>query len=185
MFGQSGIGSREAAYVFVSYAHVDRQMIHPYVLRLRDHGLRIWWDDGLTPGAEWIQAIADAIAGCSAFLLLVTRGVADSEYCFREILFAQDQRIPTVVNYLEAVGLPNRLRFLLAPIHAIVDGTWEFDRIVDALHQASRIPRIRCRRELAETDALHYESTGRADEEPACSSVAPMNCGTRWIQEAV
>jgi len=161
MLAQSGIGSRDAAYVFVSYAHVDRQMVRPYVLKLKEHDFGLWWDDGLAPGTEWVGAVADAIVGCSAFLLLVTRGVADSEYCFREVLFAQDQRIPTVVNYLDAVRLPNRLRFLLSPIPAVVDGRCERDGIVEALHRALRRSRVRCPLRPNETDAVGYESIGQ------------------------
>jgi hypothetical protein len=161
MLTQAGVGLSESAYVFVSYAHVDRKIVRPYVLRLKEQDFRLWWDDGLGPGAEWVRAVADAIAGSSAFLLLVTRGVADSEYCFREILFAQDQRIPTVVNYLESVQLPNRLRFLLSPIPAVVDGHCERDGIVEALRRALMHSHVRCPRGPNETDALGYESTGQ------------------------
>ena len=142
MIGHSQIGSRERPYVFLSYAHVDRQIVHPHVLRLQQQGLEIWWDNLITPGGGWIPAIADAIVESSVFLLLVTRGVATSEYCFREILFAQDEQIPTVVSFLEEVRLPNRLRFLLSPIHAIVDGAGESNRLAETLRQALADARI-------------------------------------------
>ena len=127
------VSSRSAPYVFVSYAHADRKLAQPYVASLQEQGMPVWWDDRIAPGAEWVQAIADAIVDCSAFLLLVTRGVAESEFCFREIVFAQTERIRTVVSYLESVQLPNRLRFLLAPVHAVFDGAKECDRVAEAL----------------------------------------------------
>jgi TIR domain len=127
------VTSHDGPYAFVSYAHADRKVVQPYVAKLRAQGLPIWWDDRIAPGTEWVQAIADAIVDCSVFLLLVTRGIAESEFCFREIVFAQNERICTIVSYLDWLRLPNRLRFLLAPVHAVFDGADDCDRVAETL----------------------------------------------------
>src|SRR4030095_2098562 len=149
---QPQVASHVAPYVFVSYAHVDLQIVHPYVSSLERQGLKVWWDQGLTPGREWVQEIADAIFECSVFLLLVTRGVVDSEYCFRETFFAQNERIPTIVSFVQSVRLPHRLRFLLSSIHAVSDSAGECNRLADTLHRALTDSRTRRPREPLEFD---------------------------------
>jgi len=130
------IALRDAPYVFISYAHIDRQLVQPYVTRLEKHGLSLWWDETITPGFGWIEEIADAIVESSVFLLFVTRGVVESEYCFREVAFAQDEGIRTVVAFLESVRLPNRLRFVLSSIHTVSDATLDCKRLADTLGRA-------------------------------------------------
>jgi hypothetical protein len=134
---QSPIRWPDTAYVFVSYAHVDRPLVRPYLLGLQKLDLRLWWDDGLAPDSEWAGAVADAIAGCSAFLFLVTRSAANSEYCFREVRLAHNRRIPTVVNYLESARLPTRLSALLSRVPAVTDGPCG-DDVVVRLHRSLR-----------------------------------------------
>lgn len=140
---QSPIRWPDTSYVFVSYAHVDRALVQPYVLGLQKLGVRLWWDNGLAPDGEWAGAVADAIVGCSVFLVLVTRGVATSEYCFRELRIARDRRIPTVVNYLESVRLPARLSTLLSPLPAVTEGPWISDKVVETLNRSLRTSHTR------------------------------------------
>ncbi len=37
-------------YIFVSYAHVDGDIVYPIIERLHDAGFRIWFDEGI----EWV-----------------------------------------------------------------------------------------------------------------------------------
>ena len=43
--------------IFVSYAREDAPLVRQLVARLREHGLRVVWDDDLRAGQEYRQAL--------------------------------------------------------------------------------------------------------------------------------
>ena len=51
----------EEPYIFVCYAHEDSDVVYPELQRLHDSGVNIWYDEGIAPGHEWTQELADAI----------------------------------------------------------------------------------------------------------------------------
>ena len=48
----------DGPYVFVCYAHTDRAEIYPELIRLRDAGVNVWYDEGISPGSEWTEELA-------------------------------------------------------------------------------------------------------------------------------
>ena len=50
-------------YVFVCYSHENVEEIFWYLSQLSDRGIRVWFDEGISPGESWSQEIADAIVG--------------------------------------------------------------------------------------------------------------------------
>jgi hypothetical protein len=48
-------------YIFVSYAHKDAGEIYPQLAWLNDQGFNIWYDEGIEPGSEWSNELANAI----------------------------------------------------------------------------------------------------------------------------
>ena len=55
-------------YVFVCYAHTDAKIVYPEILWLRDQGINIWYDEGISPGAEFPERLGKAILGASMVL---------------------------------------------------------------------------------------------------------------------
>ena len=76
-------------YVFICYAHDDAELIYPELERLRDQGINIWYDEGVSPGAEWEEELAKRIERCAIFLYYVSQRSVESEHCRRELNFAQ------------------------------------------------------------------------------------------------
>ena len=93
MLAQSGISSRDAAYVFVSYAHVDRQMVRPYVLKLKEHDSGFGGTTASRPARSGLEP---------SLTRLLAAGIpssCDPRRCRFRVLFSrgsvrQDQRIP-------------------------------------------------------------------------------------------
>ena len=48
-------------YVFVSYAHKDKDIVFPEIKRFNDAGFHVWYDEGISPGNEWSDEIAEAL----------------------------------------------------------------------------------------------------------------------------
>src|SRR5437763_16077432 len=44
--------------VFLSYKRDDLKKLQPLVKALRAHGLTVWWDQDIPPGARWKQTIS-------------------------------------------------------------------------------------------------------------------------------
>lgn len=75
-------------YIFISYAHKDSDMVYPIIEKLNEEGYRVWYDDGITPGSEWPEFIADHLARCETFVFFASPNSVTSENCKREVNFA-------------------------------------------------------------------------------------------------
>ena len=64
----------EDPYVFVCYAHDDSRVVYPEVQWLHDQGINVWYDQGISPGAEVPDELGQAILGASLILFYVSPG---------------------------------------------------------------------------------------------------------------
>lgn len=60
-------------YLFISYSHLDCQVVYPLLNELFDHGVNYWYDDNLLVGDIWDEKALEimrhkACAGCIFFL---------------------------------------------------------------------------------------------------------------------
>ena len=56
----------------MSYAHADAPSVYPELVRLRNAGLNVWYDEGISPGATWRDEVARALSACRILLYFVT-----------------------------------------------------------------------------------------------------------------
>ncbi|MEU6799874.1 toll/interleukin-1 receptor domain-containing protein, partial [Streptomyces neyagawaensis] len=63
----------ESSYdVFASYRRQDGQAVQTIATRLRDQGLKVWFDRwSLTPGLPWQPAIETAVAQCRTIAVFI------------------------------------------------------------------------------------------------------------------
>jgi hypothetical protein len=107
-------------YVFVCYAHDDADVVYPELAWLRAQGVNVWYDEGIAPGAEWSQALADALDGCSAVLFYVSPRSVASEHCRREINFALSRKRPICAVHIQETELPGALELSLGHRQALL-----------------------------------------------------------------
>ncbi|HEY8267009.1 MAG TPA: TIR domain-containing protein [Steroidobacteraceae bacterium] len=107
-------------YVFVCYAHEDAVGVYPELQRLHDAGVRIWYDEGVSPGARWSDELARALSGAALVLFFCTPRSAKSKHCQDEVSFALDERRPLLVIQDGVVDLPPGLRLQLGPQQSIL-----------------------------------------------------------------
>lgn len=93
-------------YIFISYAHRDSEIMYPILATLSEKGYRIWYDEGIEPGAEWTDDIANHIAHSAVILSFISPRSMESENCIREIKYATDKKIPFLYVLLEPTAMP-------------------------------------------------------------------------------
>ena len=88
-------------YIFISYAHKDSKRVYPILEELNRRGYRVWYDDGIAPGSEWPENIAQHLSGCSLTLAFISPSSIASDNCRREVTFALSKRKPFLGILLE------------------------------------------------------------------------------------
>ena len=107
-------------YIFISYSHKDSEAVYPELKRLNQSGFKVWYDEGIAPGASWRDELAERLADCSVFVFFVTSSSVKSSNCAKEVNFALGKDRPILTIYLEQVSLPAGLEFSLSDVQAIV-----------------------------------------------------------------
>lgn len=107
-------------YVFVSYAHADRDRVLPVIASLQMAGFRVWFDEGILGGEDWADAIGRALKGCAAFVSFLSRVAAASSGCRDEVTMALNRGKRVIVVHLEDTDLPEGLELRLAKTQAIL-----------------------------------------------------------------
>ena len=97
-------------YVFISYARLDSERVFQEIKRFNDAGFHVWYDEGIAPGNEWSDAIAEALTNCSVFVVFLTPTSAPRENVLNEIDFALNEQKPFLAVYLDETTLTPGLR---------------------------------------------------------------------------
>ena len=131
-------------YVFVCYAHEDREIIYPEMEWLRQQGINLWYDEGISAGQNWRGAIGDSLLGASHVLFYISGQSLKSEHCNREINLAIDKGKDVIPVYLEEVELTSDLMVGLNRVHALhrdQDGSYQ-QHLLNALGQSISIAEL-------------------------------------------
>ena len=88
-------------YIFVSYAHRDRERVFDVLSELMDRGYRFWYDDGIVPGTEWPENIALHLDAAAMVIAFITPRVMESQNCRSEITFALSRDKSLLSVFLE------------------------------------------------------------------------------------
>lgn len=91
-------------YIFISYAHKDDNIVLPIIKELSSR-YNVWFDEGIDPGTEWDEKIAQHIEDCGFFIACMSKNYMASSNCKDELNFARDLDKNRLVVYLEEVEL--------------------------------------------------------------------------------
>ena len=98
------------AFIFVCYSHKNKEQVYPELVWLKDQGLNIWYDEGISPGEEWPEKIAWAIENADKILFYVSPDSTQSRICRDEIRLARTAGIPIVTVQLKHARLRGGIR---------------------------------------------------------------------------
>lgn len=107
-------------YCFVSYSHQDSETVFLELTRLHELGINIWYDEGIDPGNEWPEEIANALAECAIFIVFISPRAVDSKNVRNEINFAINRNKPFVAIHIEETMLPAGLELRMGDTQAIM-----------------------------------------------------------------
>ncbi len=107
-------------YVFVSYAHLDQDRVFAEIKRFNEAGFHVWYDEGISPGNEWPEEIAEALSKATVFVVMLTPTSAPRENVLNEIDYALDEHKPVIAIYLEEAELTPGLRLRISRKQAIL-----------------------------------------------------------------
>ena len=110
----------DAPYIFVCYSHDDAPIVYPELVRLRDAGFNVWYDEGIAPGHTWRDEVALALTQCSLFLYFITPRSVASSNCQKEVNFCLSRERRLLAVHLEKTALPAGLELSLSDRQAIV-----------------------------------------------------------------
>ena len=114
-------------YIFVSYAHKDSARVFPILEELDRRGYRVWYDDGIAPGSEWPENIAQHLDGCSLTLAFISANSIASANCRREVTFALSKRKPFLGILLEKTAMSLGMEMQLSAQQCIMKYTYASD----------------------------------------------------------
>lgn len=112
-------------YIFISYAHRNEREVHRIIQRIQAEGCRVWYDEGIDPGTEWADNIAERVVNCDWFFAFVTQEYLESSNCLDELNFARDKEKKRLLVYLSNVTLPDGISMRSNRLQAIHKYTYE------------------------------------------------------------
>jgi len=93
-------------YVFISYAHADSDRVYPIINKLHNiDGLRIWYDDGIEAGDDWLDKIASRLNNAEYVICFMSPNASNSKYVRGEIRYAISNNKKILMTYLAKADL--------------------------------------------------------------------------------
>lgn len=103
-------------YIYISYHPSDRERVLAVLEQLDNRGFRFWLNDGITPGMDADEVIAEHIESSDFFIAFLSGAYLASLDTVDELNFSRDVGKDYLLVYLEDVKLPYGLdmRFMRA-----------------------------------------------------------------------
>jgi hypothetical protein len=116
---------------------------------LRADGVNVWYDEGISPGAEFPEELGQAILGATLVLYYVSARSVSSRHCRDEVYFALDRDKKVLAVHLEPVELPAGLALTTATTQAVMRHSLPDDvyraKLLEGIRSAQRISADRSR----------------------------------------
>jgi TPR repeat protein len=104
--------------VFISYPHQEKTAADAVCATLEAGGIRCWIAPrDVSGGAEWADAIVDAIDHCKAMVLVFSSHTNGSKQILREVQRAFDREKPVMPVRIENVAPESGLAYYMGPVH--------------------------------------------------------------------
>ncbi len=106
-------------YIFISYSHKNEKEVLSIAEELAKDGYRVWYDEGIDPGTEWPEIVAEHLNSCALFLAFLSDDYMDSFNCKREVDFAIRKRKNIIAVYLKETKMTLGMEMQLSSVQSI------------------------------------------------------------------
>ena len=107
-------------YIFISYAHANANEVFRVIKQFHDQGYNVWYDEGIAPGNEWTDEIANALENAALFLVFLTPESEASTNVRDEINYALNDNKPFLAIHLAETKLTGGLKLRVGTKQAIL-----------------------------------------------------------------
>ena len=93
-------------FIYASFHQSDRERVLNILEKLDLRGFRFWIDDGIAPGMEADEIIAEHIENCDFFIAFLSKNYLDFPDTVDELNYSRDVNKDYLLIYLEDTKLP-------------------------------------------------------------------------------
>ena len=89
------------SYIFISYSRHDKAYVETLAMALSRRGMNVWYDVGVEGGDSWWRKVAQKVAGCAAFVVVMSPEAENSVWVERETILAERDDKPIIPLLLD------------------------------------------------------------------------------------
>lgn len=124
----------DSPFVFISYAHVDGNMVLPIIKSMKKNGINVWYDEGILAGSEWPEYVAQKVISCTKFVCFISKAYLTSGNCKRELNLAVSRGKELLSVHLKEVELSPGVEMQLGTYQAVFRNRFPtYDMFVSSL----------------------------------------------------
>ena len=156
-------------FIFVSYAHRDKDIVMPFIAALQRH-FNVWFDEGIHYGAEWEMDIVDHLDKCDLFIYMITDNSLASQNCKDEIYRARELSKPFINVLCDSdITLPREFAFRYGRFQMCkLDTFSSYESAIEDMIRKSFLFDV-VKRSASETEPAHGEYSESKCEDSKCT----------------
>lgn len=180
-------------YIFISYSHKDTDRVMPVIRALTDAGYRVWYDEGIDPGSEWPESIAQHLNGSDVCIYFISENSLKSSNCKREVNFALSKEKGFLSIVLEPVQMSLGLELQIATYMSLI--RYKYSSEQQFLNKLLNVDILKpCRTEMPEEEPVPpveipeevssepvKEKTRKKKEKPVKNPSGTSKNKSRWV----
>ena len=120
-------------YLFISYAHKDKDEVYKIIKWLFENNYRLWYDEGIEFGENFPDEIAMKIKDCTHFIVFISNLSIMRDFVKREIHYAIKCKKKILPIYLEETLMSPGLDFTIGTIQGIEKYNLDWNQLCNYL----------------------------------------------------
>ncbi len=117
-----------APFAYVSYSHLDKELICPILRQIQIDSYRFWCDEGIYVDKKWDETIAEKIDTSEIFLALITDNYLESGNCKDELNYARDLNKEILLIFLQDITPSGNQAIRMGQIPAIFKSKYQCEK---------------------------------------------------------
>lgn len=168
-------------FIFISYAHKDSDRVMPILAKLQQEGYRVWYDEGIAPGSEWPENIAQHLNDCAVTIAMVSANSMNSPNCRREITYALSKHKPFLGIFLEETAMSPGMELQMSAQQCLMKYSYRTEELF--YEKVASCPDLApCKQEPEVLPTAFVAAAVPAPQKPVQAEKAPAKTGKKlWI----